>query len=137
VAAVQERVYVEVVEVPGLEVHQRYIEILDLSSGQRVVTVIEVLSPSSTPPDRLFRGCVMPHIWPRTRNPQLLCRASLAIQPTARQTLGNPQLLCRRQLAPLFPRGQKPIRALARTMPENFISLGGHELQPNLSRKCS
>jgi hypothetical protein len=36
-----------VVTIPSLEVHESIIEILDLRSGQRVVTVIEVLSPSN------------------------------------------------------------------------------------------
>ena len=36
-----------VVRVPELEVHESYIEILDLHSGQNVVTVIEVVSPSN------------------------------------------------------------------------------------------
>ncbi len=36
-----------VVQVSELEVHESYIEILDLHSGQRVVTVIEVVSPSN------------------------------------------------------------------------------------------
>jgi hypothetical protein len=36
-----------VVRVPGLEVHEWYIEILDLSSNQRVVTIIELVSPTN------------------------------------------------------------------------------------------
>jgi len=36
-----------VVEVPELEIRQRYVEILDRESGMRVVTVIELLSPSN------------------------------------------------------------------------------------------
>lgn len=36
-----------IVEVPGLEVHQSYLEILDTATGMRVVTVIEVVSPSN------------------------------------------------------------------------------------------
>jgi hypothetical protein len=35
------------VQLPGLEIHESYIQILDLHSGQRVVTVIEVVSPSN------------------------------------------------------------------------------------------
>jgi hypothetical protein len=35
------------VQVPELEVHEAYVTILDRDSGQRVVTVIEVLSPSN------------------------------------------------------------------------------------------
>jgi hypothetical protein len=35
------------VDVPPLEIHQPYIEILDRHSGQRVVTVIEVASPTN------------------------------------------------------------------------------------------
>ena len=37
----------EIVRVPGLEVHQSFVEILDTATGLRVVTVIEVLSPSN------------------------------------------------------------------------------------------
>ncbi len=33
--------------VPGLEVHQSFLEILDTATGMRVVTVIEVVSPSN------------------------------------------------------------------------------------------
>jgi Protein of unknown function (DUF4058) len=66
IAAVQERVFVEgpdreiipdvcvaeeegpvLVRVPPLEVHESYIEILDRLSGQRVVTVIELVSPTN------------------------------------------------------------------------------------------
>ena len=36
-----------VVIAPGLEVHESFIEIIDLASGKRVVTVIEVLSPTN------------------------------------------------------------------------------------------
>jgi hypothetical protein len=36
-----------IVEVPGLEVHQSFLEILDTATGMRVVTVIEVVSPSN------------------------------------------------------------------------------------------
>ncbi len=36
-----------VVQVAALEVHESYVEILDLYSGRKVVTVIEVLSPSN------------------------------------------------------------------------------------------
>jgi hypothetical protein len=36
-----------VVELPDLEVHEPYIEILDRESGMRVVTVIELVSPSN------------------------------------------------------------------------------------------
>jgi hypothetical protein len=36
-----------IVKAPGPEVHESYIEILDLASGQKVVTVIEVLSPTN------------------------------------------------------------------------------------------
>jgi len=35
------------VEAPDLEVHQPYVQILDLQSGQQVVTVLEVVSPSN------------------------------------------------------------------------------------------
>lgn len=35
------------VEVPELEIHETYITILDRTSGQRVVTVIEVVSPTN------------------------------------------------------------------------------------------
>lgn len=35
------------VTVSALEIHERYVEILDRESGQKVVTVIEVLSPSN------------------------------------------------------------------------------------------
>lgn len=43
-----------VVQVPDLEIHESYIEILDRHSGQNVVTVIEVVSPTnkSTGPGR-------------------------------------------------------------------------------------
>jgi hypothetical protein len=37
----------EIFIVPGLEVHERYIEILDRATGQKIVTVIEVLSPTN------------------------------------------------------------------------------------------
>jgi predicted Zn finger-like uncharacterized protein len=66
VAAVEERVYVEgpnreissatalaeldvpkVVRVPTLEVHEAYLNILDLQSGQKVVTTLEVVSPTN------------------------------------------------------------------------------------------
>jgi len=36
-----------VVQIPALEIHERYVTILDLQSGQKVVTVIEVLSPTN------------------------------------------------------------------------------------------
>ena len=36
-----------IVEVPGLEVHQSYLEILDTATGMRVVTVIDIVSPSN------------------------------------------------------------------------------------------
>jgi hypothetical protein len=36
-----------IVEVPGLEVHQSYVQLLDTTTGLRVVTVIEVVSPSN------------------------------------------------------------------------------------------
>jgi Protein of unknown function (DUF4058) len=36
-----------VVEVPDLEIHEPYIEILDRASGMRIVTVIELVSPSN------------------------------------------------------------------------------------------
>src|SRR5262249_50268196 len=35
------------VQVPGLEMHESYLEILDHHTGQRVVTVLEVLSPTN------------------------------------------------------------------------------------------
>ena len=35
------------VQVPGLEMHESYLEILDRHTGQRVVTVLEVLSPTN------------------------------------------------------------------------------------------
>ena len=35
------------IDVPGTEVHEPYIEILDRESGMRVVTVIELVSPSN------------------------------------------------------------------------------------------
>jgi hypothetical protein len=35
------------VQLPGLEMHESYLEILDRHSGQRVVTVLEVLSPAN------------------------------------------------------------------------------------------
>jgi len=35
------------VQLPGLEIHESYIEILDRHSGQKVVTVIEVVSPAN------------------------------------------------------------------------------------------
>jgi hypothetical protein len=44
VAVVDEPV---MVEVPGLEIHEPYIEILDRQSAMRVVTVIEVVCPSN------------------------------------------------------------------------------------------
>ena len=37
----------EVLVVPDLEVHESYIEILDRATGQKVVTVIEVVSPTN------------------------------------------------------------------------------------------
>ena len=37
----------EIVQVSGLEVHQSFVEIRDLATGMRVVTVIEVVSPSN------------------------------------------------------------------------------------------
>jgi hypothetical protein len=37
----------EVLVLPGPEVHESYIEILDRETGQRIVTVIEVVSPSN------------------------------------------------------------------------------------------
>ena len=42
IAAVQERVFVE-----ELEIHESFIEILELPSGKRVVTVIEAISPTN------------------------------------------------------------------------------------------
>jgi hypothetical protein len=36
-----------VVTVPGLEIHEGYVTILDLRSGQELVTVIEVVSPTN------------------------------------------------------------------------------------------
>ena len=39
-----------VVQVPDLEIHESYIDILDRKSDQRVVTVIEVVSPSNKYP---------------------------------------------------------------------------------------
>ena len=36
-----------VVDVPDIEIHEPYIEILDRQSGMRVVTVIELVSPSN------------------------------------------------------------------------------------------
>jgi hypothetical protein len=36
-----------VVQVPALEIHEAYLEILDRQSGMRVVTVIEVVSPTN------------------------------------------------------------------------------------------
>jgi hypothetical protein len=36
-----------IVRAPGPEIHESYIEILDLTSGHKVVTVIEVLSPTN------------------------------------------------------------------------------------------
>jgi len=36
-----------VVQIPALEIHERYVTILDIQSGQKVVTVIEVLSPTN------------------------------------------------------------------------------------------
>ncbi|HUY32461.1 MAG TPA: DUF4058 family protein [Pirellulales bacterium] len=59
VAAVEERVYVEgpldvdeptIVEVSELEVHESYVNILDLETGQSVVAIIEVLSPANKYP---------------------------------------------------------------------------------------
>src|SRR5262245_30245169 len=35
------------VRAPGLEIHESYVAILDCRSGQQVVTVIEVISPSN------------------------------------------------------------------------------------------
>ena len=46
-AAVAEMEEPLVVQSPGPEIHESYIEILDLSSGKKVVTVIEVLSPAN------------------------------------------------------------------------------------------
>ena len=40
------------VHVEGLEAHESYIEILDLQSGKRVVTVIEVVSPANKFPGK-------------------------------------------------------------------------------------
>jgi len=40
------------VHIEGLEVHESYIEILDLQSGKRVVTVIEVVSPANKFPGK-------------------------------------------------------------------------------------
>jgi hypothetical protein len=37
----------EVLVVPGLEVHESYINILDRATGQKIVTVIEVVSPTN------------------------------------------------------------------------------------------
>ena len=45
-ASTVETVEVEEVQVPELEVRENFIEILDRQSGMRVVTVIEVLSPT-------------------------------------------------------------------------------------------
>jgi len=39
-----------VVQVPELEIHESYIEILDLRSGRNIVTVIEVVSPTNKYP---------------------------------------------------------------------------------------
>jgi hypothetical protein len=39
-----------VVRVPGLEIHETYIAILDRRSGQKIVTIIEVVSPSNKYP---------------------------------------------------------------------------------------
>ena len=39
-----------VVQIPALEIHESYIEILDRHSGQNVVTVIEVVSPANKYP---------------------------------------------------------------------------------------
>jgi len=39
-----------VVQVPAAEVHQRYVTILDKLSGQKIVTVIEVVSPTNKYP---------------------------------------------------------------------------------------
>ncbi len=47
VAVMEETDAPVVVRVPPTEVHESYIAILDLSSGQKVVTVIEVVSPSN------------------------------------------------------------------------------------------
>jgi len=38
------------VQSPGPEIHESYIEILDLSSRQKIITVIEVLSPANKYP---------------------------------------------------------------------------------------
>jgi len=46
-SAVAEIDEAEIVEVPGVEVDEAYLQIIDLESEQRVVTVIEVLSPSN------------------------------------------------------------------------------------------
>jgi hypothetical protein len=46
-AAVAEIDEPDIVRVPGLEVHQSLIEILDTATGLRVVTVIEVVSPTN------------------------------------------------------------------------------------------
>lgn len=39
-----------VAEIPELEIHQKFIQILDVYSGMRLVTVIELLSPSNKRP---------------------------------------------------------------------------------------
>jgi len=46
-AAVAEMEEPLVVQSPGPEIHESYIEIIDLSSGQKIITVIEVLSPAN------------------------------------------------------------------------------------------
>jgi hypothetical protein len=47
VAALEEEETPLLVKVPPLEIHDPYITILDRSSGQKVVTVIEVVSPTN------------------------------------------------------------------------------------------
>jgi hypothetical protein len=44
IAAVEGRVFLEV---PALEMHEAYLTILDRASGQRIVTLIEVVSPTN------------------------------------------------------------------------------------------
>ncbi len=50
VSAVAEIDEAERIEVPGVEADEAFLEILDLESRQRVVTVIELLSPSNKTP---------------------------------------------------------------------------------------
>lgn len=51
-AAVAEMEEPLIVQSPGPEIHESYIEILDLSSGQKIITVIEVLSPGNKFPGK-------------------------------------------------------------------------------------